>query len=104
MAKATILIGDRWKVVRYDALNWQLYEKREIAAKPAAIKKGTVGAVDWRPLGKFYSAPENAAAYIVDHCLDSCDASNDTQTLAEYVKSRSDEIRRLTKAVKKVEA
>lgn len=100
MAKATILIGDRWKVVRYDTLNWQLYEKREIKAKGKALEVGSAGKVDWRPLQKFYSTPEGAAAYIVDHCT----AGDDVQTLTEFMQSRTEEVRRLAKAVKKVDA
>ena len=100
MSKECIQVGERWRIVRADERNWQLYEHRELGHAVRKGYKDRAGEFDWMPLQRFYSTPEGAATYIVDHCT----AGDDVQTLDEFRQSRAKEVRRLAKAVKKVDA
>ena len=48
-----IIFGD-WKLVPFDARNWELCHRHAVSDTPTARKAGTVGVVQWNRLGRFY--------------------------------------------------
>ena len=59
--RTEIVVNDEWMVVKMDALNWRVRQKREITNGKRA------GEVDWVDLDAFFPRPELAARYVYDH-------------------------------------
>lgn len=98
MGKTTIQVGDNWRIVRADALNWQIYQRREIGHSHRGTDRA--GTVDWVPLQRFYSRPELAARYILDHSTDGADVVS----LNEFMQLIDTTGKKLARSIAKVDA
>lgn len=61
--KTEIIINDQWKVVRQDALNWQVYQWREIKE---THKTTRAGEFDWVGTGHYFGQLSPALRWIAD--------------------------------------
>lgn len=61
--KTEIIINDHWKVVRYDSLNWQPYEWREVENKANAKRAGEFA---WMASGHFFGHLSPALRWIAE--------------------------------------
>ncbi|MBR3158429.1 MAG: hypothetical protein IKF14_05235 [Atopobiaceae bacterium] len=91
MGKTEIVVNDEWKIVKIDACNWQVFNKREIGKPIKKDVKSRAGEVDWVALPAFFGRPDGAARYVFDHMGDKAGK----KTLREFInlmKSSRDEV------------
>jgi hypothetical protein len=86
-----IQINDRFKIIRQDALNWAVYERR------AVDKRDGSSAVEWINANAFFGNVEHAIEWIARKL----DDNGEVQTLEEYVKAIKASHRKLSRDVAK---
>jgi len=80
--RTEIVVNDEWKIVRADALNWQVFQKREIGkSNNPRGGRNRAGEVDWVGLQAFFANPESAACYVFKHMGDNAGK----RTLREFI-------------------
>ena len=92
--KTEIAIGERFKVVKYDTLNWTIYELREIEQKGNTARGGTI---DWVKLPNYFAQLDKAIMFIANQLTD----NHQKQTLEEAVKAIQSSNAQLAKDVRK---
>lgn len=92
--RAEIVVSERYKVVRIDSLNWQVFEFREIKNKQRAGQK------DWVALPRFYGKLTDALAGIARHGnSDACGSMTLDEAVRAIEKSNERLAREIEKAV-----
>ena len=82
-ARTEISVNERFKIVRSDTLNWQVFEFKTLKKQNNPNLKNREGKSDWVPLPSYFSNVENAISWIARKLEDNGEAS----TLEEYVKA-----------------
>ncbi len=97
-AKTEIIVNDRYKVVRVDSMNWQIFEYREIKDRAKAKRAGEL---DWIGLPYFFGDLKYALIRLLNLNVAT---SGESMTLDEAV-SRIEAIeRQIAKVAKKAGA
>lgn len=97
-AKTEIIINDRYKVVRIDSQNWQIFEYREIKERHKAKRAGET---DWCGLPCYFGNLKYALLRLIDLNVSS---DGESMTLEEAVKCIKATERQIIKAVEKASA
>lgn len=99
MGKTCIQVGERWRIVRRDELNWQLWELKKIKDTGKARGTDRVGTLQWQPLQRFYNRPELAAQYILDHSTDEAGK----MTAQQFIELSRETVKKLSRQIAKVD-
>lgn len=93
MEKTEVIVSDDWKFVHVDAMNWQVFQRREIGAPRGKSKDGAsrVGEMDWVALPAFFGNAEGAAEYVYKHMGDNA-GKKTLREFINYMKASRDEV------------
>ena len=95
--RTEIIVNERFKIVHADALNWQVFEYREIKAAKDPTKRTRAGESDWITLPAFFSRPEYAIEHIAQKQF--ADGGEVYETLESAVKAIKMSNRKLVRDV-----
>lgn len=100
-AKTEIIVSDRYKVVRIDSMNWQIFEYRKIKESLNAEQSKRAGEYDWCAMPIYYGNLKYALLRLID--LDVA-TDGESMTLEQAVRHIRQVERNIVKAVEKASA
>lgn len=97
--RTEITMSERFKVVRVDSLNWQVFEKKKLKKQNNPNLKNREGEIDWVKLPAFFGTLDGAARYVLEHSVDKL-GKVEIKQLIDALDSARAEIAAACKAVK----
>ena len=90
--KTEIIINERWKIVREDALNWQPYQWREVEEIQHFDNNKRAGQFDWFPMKHYFGSLEYAMRWILEKQIADSGEQYDLQQAVHAIRESSNQL------------